>query len=231
MFQLEEGAELAAAVRQAEDNYRIAVNDLLKINLFTNKGEQLIDPNFESFARSGTNMTLQMQQTRNQFTYLVQENGIVKLPVIGEVEIAGLTINEAERKLERLYDSSYVDSFVKLQFQNKRVTVLGQTSQVVPLLNENTSLLEVLALAGGIPFGSKAQNVKIIRGDLQNPEIYVIDLSTISKMRSTVPDIMPGDVIYIEPWRRPWQEGMRDLSPVLGLISSVVTLIFLFSNF
>ena len=145
MFQLEEGDVLEQAVQKAEDNYKLAINDLLKVNLFTNDGEQLIDPNFESITRQSSNV--QQQQSRSQFTYLVQENGIVKLPVIGEVDVAGLTINEAEETLEKLFDEFYKGSYVKLQFLNKRVVVLGQTSQVVPLENENTTLLEVLARA------------------------------------------------------------------------------------
>ncbi|MEM6830107.1 MAG: polysaccharide export protein EpsE, partial [Bacteroidota bacterium] len=78
----------------------------------------------------------------------------------------------------------------------------------------------------GIEFGAKAQNIKLIRGDL----VYQIDLSTISGMKKTNMDVEPGDVIYIEPWRRPWLEALRDVAPALSLVSSVLTLIVVVQN-
>ncbi len=229
MFKLGEEDEIRQAVEKAEGNYIIEPNDWLKINLFTNEGEQLIDPNFESLGQS--NISFQQQQRRDQFVYLVQINGVIKLPMIGEVEVAGLTINEAEKKLEDLFDEFYKGSFVKLVFQNKRVIVLGTQNMVVPIENENTQLPEVLALVGGVSFGAKSQNIKIIRGDLQNPQVFVIDMSEVGAMRKSMVTIYPNDIIYIEPWRRPWQETLRDISPILSLTSSVITLIFVIQNF
>ncbi len=226
MFRTEEGAGLSSQVASIERDYIIKVDDRLSVNLFANGGEQLIDPNFESVTNSSNNN--QIQQLRERTFYLIQVDGTIKLPQIGDVEVRGLTLDQAEEIIEERYKEFYKNPFVKLQFLNKRVVVLGQQNMVVPLENQNTNLLEVISLAGGIPIGSKAQQVKIIRGDLQNPKIYVVDLSTIDGMKSSIMDVEDGDVIYIEPWRRTWQEGVRDISPIVGLTSSLTTLVFLF---
>ncbi|MBV6647720.1 MAG: polysaccharide export protein EpsE, partial [Cyclobacteriaceae bacterium] len=155
----------------------------------------------------------------------------VKLPIVGKIKLEGLTLDEAEEKLEALYDEFYVDSFVKLQFANKRVILLGALGgQVVPVENQNTSLFEILALAGGIDFGGKAHNIKVLRGDLQDPDVFEVDLSTVSKMKKTVIQVQPGDVVYVEPWRRPVLEVMRDISAPLSIVTSALTLIIVIQN-
>lgn len=224
MFRLDEnfsGAELTQAVSVTEKNYRIQKNDLLSLVVYTNKGERIIDPNFE-LRQTNTN---QNQTNQNQFLYLVREDGLIKLPIIGEVDLLGLAINEAEQKLQQLYSTYYIDPFVILQFENKRVIVLGANGgQVIPLINDHTSLIEVVALSGGISQQAKSHNVRVIRGDPKNPSVFVVDLSTISGMQKSMIRLEPGDIVYIEPWRRVWLESLRDVSPALSLVSSIITL-------
>jgi polysaccharide export outer membrane protein len=231
LFSKDETIQLSTAVFEAERNYKILPNDWLKISVFPNKGEQLIDPNFEPLTQMQSG-NLQMIQMRDQYQYLVQSDGTVKLPMIGDINVANQTIDEAEQIIEIAFNKFFNEAFVKLQFLNKRVVVLSQFgSNVIPVTNENISLLEVLAISGGLKFGDKANTIKIIRGDLSNPQIFLIDLNSVEGMKATAVNILPGDVIYIEPWRRPWIEGLRDISPVLGIITSVSTLVFIIANF
>lgn len=228
LFQLsEDRSELSSSVYEAEKNYQIKPDDWLEVLLFYKNGEQLINPNYVEEGQGANN---QFSQNRQRFSYLVQSDGNVKLPMIGTVHLAGLTIDEAERSLETAFDEIYKGSFLKISFANKRVTLLGALSTVVPLENENTSLLEVLAIAGGVQFGSQAQNVRVLRGDLDNPQVFEIDLTTVTGMKASMINIYPGDVIYVEPWRRPWLQVLRDISPVIGVTSSVSTLVFLLIN-
>jgi polysaccharide export outer membrane protein len=228
LFQLpEDQSILEASIYDAEKNYLIQPNDWLELYLFYNDGETLINPNAELLDNPNSN---QLNQNRQRFRYLVQINGDVKMPLIGTQNIGGLTIDQAEKKLEVEFNKIYKGAFLKMSFLNKRVTVLGALSTVVPLDNENTSLLEVLALAGGVQFGAKAQNIRILRGDFDDPVVFEVDLSTVAGMRASMLTVHPGDVIYIEPWRRTWLEGLRDISPVIGITSSVSTLVFLLIN-
>ncbi len=232
MFQLDDNfteSDLSVAVQEAEKNYIIQKNDYLRLDVFTNGGERIIDPNFELIQQGGGAANQRNQQ--REFQYLVQENGTVKLPIIGVVNLDGMTIIEAESKLEQLYNQYYKGTFVKLQFTNKRVVILGATGgQVIPLPNENTSLLEALALSGGLPANGRAQNIMLIRGEYKNQEIYRINLSKVSTMKESLLTLKPGDVIYIEPWKRPVREGLRDVSPFLSVISSLLTLYLVIQN-
>ncbi|WOK05758.1 polysaccharide biosynthesis/export family protein [Imperialibacter roseus] len=224
MFKMDEEfteSDLKQAVSLAEKNYQIKKDDYLRLDVFTNGGERIVDPNFE--LRQG--MTNQNMQNTRQFVYLVRQDGLVKLPMVGDVDILGMTIYEAEQKLQALYSEHYIDPYVVLRYENRRVIVLGANGgQVIPLVNENTSLIEVIALSGGINQGAKSQTVRLIRGNLNNPEVYMIDLSTVSGMRSSIVRLEPGDIVYIDPWRRVWIESLRDVSPILSLITGVITL-------
>ncbi len=230
LFRLDENyaaGDLNTAIMQAESNYRLQPDDRLQLEVFTNEGERLIDPNFELSLQQNN----QMAQNRFRYEYLIQSDGVVKFPMIGKKNLTGLTIDEAEKILEQGYQEHYVEPFVKLSIINRRVVVLGANGgQVVPIQNENTSLVEVLALYGGLNLGAKAQNIKLIRGALNDPEVYQIDLATISGMKGSIVEVESGDVIYVEPWRRPWLESLRDISPILGLTSSVLTLIVVVQN-
>lgn len=217
--------DLALPVSQIEQNYRLQPNDIIQLDVFTNKGERIVDPNFE------LSQGRQNQQSRKEVQYLIQVDGTVKLPIVGVQKLDGFTIEQAERKLEEDYNSFYKESFVKINIVNRRVIILGANGgQVINIENENTSLVEVLALYGGLNMGAKAGNIKLIRGELSNPEVFMIDLSTIDGMRSSIVEIESGDIIYVELWRRAWLESLRDYSPVLGLASSIFTLIVVIQN-
>ena len=227
MFGLEEGAgALQQSVTSAERNYIIQVDDLLSVNLFTNDGERIIDPEFELQQGGGAG-----QQTRLNFNYLVQTDGAVKLPLLGKINLMGLTIDEGEKKLEVLYNVFYKDAFVKLAFENKRVILIGASGgQIIPLTNQNMSLVEVLALSGGVDFGAKAHNIRILRGPLSNPVVFEVNLNTVAGMRQSIVPIEPGDIIYVEPWRRPFFEALRDITPVLSATTSIIAFVLLINN-
>jgi len=211
-------------IESAESNYVIRKNDYLNIEVYTNKGEIIIDPNNELLTIQSANQ----QQTRLKPNYLVDQEGYVKLPIIGSIKLEELSLREAESLLEEAFSQYYKDAYVLANYINKRVIVLGALGgQLVPLQNENTNLLEVLALAGGLDKDSKGQNIRLIRGDLNDPEIYIIDLSTVEGMKNSLIPVEPGDIIYIEPVRRPFTESVKDLSPVIAIITSTIALIIL----
>lgn len=220
---------LRQGLLEAEGNYTIQADDLLEVEVYTNKGERIIDPDFELVKElRGAG---QAQTSRANPRYLVQENGLVRLPMVGEVQLEGYTLHQADSLLARAYSEFYKETFVITRFVNKRVVVLGATgSMVIPLLNENMDVLEVLALAGGISGKGKAANIRLIRGDLKAPQVQLIDLSTIEGMRQASLKVQSGDIIYVEPARRVLPETIRDITPVVGLVTNALTLLIVIIN-
>ncbi len=223
--------DLSKPIADAEKNYILQEGDFFEFQVYTNEGERLIDPDFELRKDLGGANNVQRQGGQFQTPYFINQDGQSHLPMIGFVDLVGITTLEAEIKLAELYDEYYSSCYVRLRVSNRRVIVLGANGgQVISLENENMSIAEILALAGGLNFGAKANEVKLIRGDLSNPQVYMIDLTTIEGMRSTILEVQPGDIVYIQPWRRPWLEGLRDVSSIIGLTTGVLTFILFLQN-
>jgi polysaccharide export outer membrane protein len=227
MFKSTEGVEpqrVEKEVNSVEKNYKIQKNDFLRLEVYSNQGERLIDPNPELSQKNGVTQ----QPEKNEPTYLVDLKGVVRFPMVGEINLENLTLRQAEEILQKEYAKFFKEPFVLLSYANKRVVLLGAVGgQVIPLTNENMDLLEVLALAKGLTNDSKAQNIKLIRGET----VIEIDLSTIQGFREGNVRVESGDVIYVEPIRRPFSEALRDYSGALTLLVSLTTLIVLIQSF
>jgi len=205
---------------ETEKNFQIAKNDRLTIEIYSNGGERLIDPNPEL---SNVNQTKQTASEEEPI-YFVDVNGLTKLPMVGEVKLEGFTLKQAEEILQKEYTTFFKDPYVQLSFVNKRVIVLGAMGgQVIPLENENIRVAEVLALAKGLDNNSKAQNMRLIRDE----KVYEIDFSTIEGFNNGNMLIQSGDIVYIEPVRRPFSEALRDYSGIFTILISLTTLITL----
>lgn len=202
------------------EEYRLAPNDELFFRLYTNDGERLVDP-----------ISPISQQIRGDQNYLIEFDGKVKIPVLGRVSLSGLTLREAEKFLESEFSAYYNNPFVQLRVTNNRVIIFpggrGGTSRVVYLENTNTNIFEALAMAGGIADG-RAHKVKVIRGDLQDPQIFLIDLSTIEGVKNADMVLQANDIIYVEPRERVPQRIMENVGPYLTLLSTALIIYSLF---
>lgn len=220
MFRVPEGAGLHEEVKAAEASYLIQPNDLITVHVYTNDGERLIDPDFQLMRETPAQSNL--NTVKPDRPYLIAENGTVKLPMIAELKLAGLTIRQAEGMLQQAYGEFYEKPFVKVEFQNKRVILLGAPGgKVIPLANNQVTLAEVLALAEGIPNEANATNIRVLRGE----ELIVADFRTFEGYKKGNIVMKPGDIVYVEPIRRPFAEGIREYAPLITILSSLTTLI------
>jgi len=221
LFQVSE-ANTSQPPAEIPRNYIIQKNDLLTLEVFTNAGEKLVDPNRESF-KDGNVATL----GTTSVLYTVDASGSADFPLIDRVQIEGLTLEQAEEVLEEAYEKFYEGAYVILKFENKRVVVLGAPGgQVIPLAHENMRLTEVLALAKGVSEDGRGNNIRVIRQD----KVMIADLSSFQGYQNSNFVMQPGDIVYVEPVRRPFAEGLRDYSPLITIAISLATLIFIISQ-
>ena len=217
MFKTDEYDSLQTPVWE-ETRYTIQPYDQLELHVFTKNGEILIDPNLELIERNVQNS----DQLRPDLFYEVRPDGTAKLPMVGEVNLNGKTLVEAEALLESLYANYYNEPFVKLIFLNKRVFLLGGFgSKVIPLNSENMTVAEVMALSERDDSEIKACNIRLIRDD----EVYIIDFSTAEGYQQSRMRVVPNDIVYVEPVRRPFKELIRDTAPLIAILSSLTTLV------
>jgi len=199
-------------------DYKIEVNDFVTVRVFSNDGFKLVDISGNA----------NMQMMRMELEYLVERDGYAKLPLIGRTKLAGLSKAEAETYLEQLYSDYYVKPFVTVKITNKRVIVFpgnGGAARVITLENYNTSVIEALALTGGIPEDGKAFKVKLIRRMPDgSPKVYLMDLSTIDGVKAGRTVVLANDIIYVEPRYRFARTLLGEITPIIGLITSTILL-------
>lgn len=216
MYEVESPQNLVSELDPPPESYKIKPQDRLAIDIFTGKGERLIDPDHLLTENQ------QRLRERKDPDYLVQPNGLIDLPMVGTVAISGLTLFEASKLLEKEYAQYYKDPYVLIKFINKRVVVLGAMGgQVINLENDQVRISEVLAMAGGLENKSNAHNIRLIR----NENVRLIDLSTIEAYQKNNVVVEPGDIIYVEPVRRPVNEFIRENYSIVGIFSSVISLV------
>ncbi|HBP44318.1 MAG TPA: hypothetical protein DD635_00325 [Flavobacteriales bacterium] len=227
MFRTGEDFDFAPLEEMESLGYRIAPNDLLQFRLFSNKGQRLNQITAGGVGTGSGVINQQMNNALNQqggVTYLVKPDGLVELPELGNIRLEGLTIEEAEGLLEEAYASFYNDPFVILRVLNNRVYIFpGETGKasVVTLENMNTTMLEVLALSGGIGSRANASKVKLIRRTPHGNEIYKMDLSTIEGLEAANTVVQAYDIIYVEPMPQLIRETTESLTPIASLISTL----------
>lgn len=203
--------------------YRIVPNDIIGFSIYTNDGFKLIDLTTSAVSVTSP-VTGNGMGNSGQTLFLVEPDGQVKLPIIGKVKISGMTVREAEKHLETQYSTFYNKPFVMIKVTNRRVLVFpgnGGVGRVVPLDNENTHLIEAIAQAGGLTNVGKAYKIKLIRGDLRNPKVMLIDLSTVNGMMQSNMLLQANDIIYVESVPRVSQEVLQQITPFISLITTM----------
>ena len=208
------------------DQYVIGIDDIIQFEFYTNNGIKVLDiTSISGEVSSGSAVSL---NTAKNFNYVIGADSLVKLPYLNKVNIVGLTIREAEKYLELMYSDYYVEPFVLISVVNKRVLVFpgsGGEASVVYLSNNNTTLMEAIALAGGITERGRAARVKLYREIDGRRKVYLIDLSTIEGLIYTDLVVQNGDYIYVEPVPQLGREVLKEIAPVVSIISSAAVVI------
>ena len=221
MFKTPKDVELASDTIMLAPpvDYLISVDDKIAFSLATNNGEAIV----QSLSMGGIGIN-----TGSSTDYIVREDGNTELPLLGKVQVKGLTTFQCEDTLEMLFARHYQNPFVQVKITSQRVLVFtgnGSSATVVSLTNTNTTLLEVIAQAGGIQERGKANTIKVIRKFGNERKIFVVDLSTVEGLQYADMIVQANDFIYIEP--RPYliREFMQEVTPVLSLISTTLSFV------
>lgn len=214
-----------------KNEYKIDVNDILQFRFFTQKGQRILD----IATTSVPGQQNQLFNPNNSLNYVVQRDSLVNFPAVGEVNVVGMTIREAEKYLEELYSDLYVSPFVQISVTNRRVIVFpgnGGDAQVLYLANNNTTLVEAIALAGGITERGRASKIKLIRkGENGERQVFRIDLSTIEGLAYTDILVQANDYIYVEQVPEIGRELLQEVAPIVSLVSSAAVVISVISTF
>ena len=171
---------------------------------------------------SSQNITNNNGSMTNAYGYTVSNEGIITLPAVGQVSVAGLTTDEAARRIEQSIINAKLikDPEVTVRLLNARVAVLGavKSPQVVSLTSERNTILDILSRCGDIADTGLRQNVTLYRTSVevfQNPAYYV----------------QQNDMIYVEPNKSQTVKSsafytfLSAGASIISVVSAIVTIV------
>ncbi len=165
-------------------------------------------------------------------SYLIDSNGDIFFPVLGNVTVAGMTTLQATAHLKEAL-SKYIQSpIVNLRLKNFKVSVLGEVLQpkTVNVQSERLTVLEALSQAGDLSVYGNRKNVKIIRETNGVRTIATIDLTQSDFMNSPYYFLQQNDVVYVEPNKTKVNSSMvgPNISAIIASISLLLTMYAIF---
>ncbi|MDR2414361.1 MAG: polysaccharide biosynthesis/export family protein [Odoribacteraceae bacterium] len=206
------------AIIQPNDNLYIMVSSPSKpeaVNMFNTLNDNVSSYNLQTIAIKG---------------YIVDNNGNINFPGLGQVHLGGLTKNAAIDSLQKkisLYVLAPVT--VNVRFLNYKITVLGEVNRpgTYTVDNERITLLEALGLAGDLTIYGKRKNVLVYREVEGKLHFHRVDLTSSKLFESDYFFLQQNDLVYVQPNRARTGSSIynQNLSVGMSLLSILVSVI------
>ncbi|MBS1570587.1 MAG: polysaccharide export protein [Bacteroidetes bacterium] len=209
--------------------YRIQVNDVLSIRVLG-----LDDANSRLFNVEAVGTSLALNDASlyvNGFS--VDKTGNVQLPTIGKVKMQGLTVGEAQDQLQRKINEYFANATVILKLVSFRVSVLGAVERpgTYFVYNNQITLLEALAQAGGPTELGDKRHVTLMRQSDQGTQALYLDLANTEVLSSEYYYLLPNDVVYVPALgARPQRLNLDLLAILFSAISTAAVVITVVQN-
>lgn len=175
-------------------NNKFKIDDVIGIHISTLDPEPSIPFNLYSGATEGGIRP-------EQIDYIIDKNGEIDFPVIGNIKLVGLSPEETKTLLVEKLTPYLKDPIINIRLRNFSVTVLGEVNRPGTYFvnGEQITILEALGLANDLTIKGKRDNVLVIR-DFNGTKVYTrIDLTKKESLNSPVYYLTQNDVVYIEP--------------------------------
>jgi polysaccharide biosynthesis/export protein len=158
----------------------------------------------------------------NDKGYLVNYDSTVTLPLIGRINLVGSSRLEAAKKLEQEYGKYVINPIIEVNIINLSVTILGEVLSPGKILldKENTTLVDVIALSGGLKDTGKKNRIRIIRGK----DVIQVNLRQIDALYNKAIIVQDGDIIYVEPY------GIKAQTESVSSLQTITFLMLTFSQ-
>jgi len=209
--------------------YRLQTHDVLSITI------KASDPKLVTIFNPTTDGTAPSQSESGLYFdgFTVDDHGNIRMPVLGEMNVMGFTLEEVRISIEKQLLADYFKEnasiFVVVKLAGFRYTINGEVGSTgtKTLFQEKVNIMEAIANAGDITTTGDRKAVTIIRQTPNGTEMKDIDLTNINVMNSPYYFLQPNDYIYVKPLKqKTWGTGSTGIQS----LTTIITLLSLFTT-
>lgn len=216
---------------RAVQDYRIQSNDNLYVSVISPNPDmnELYNPATVGNQRTINNV---WQNEPGQLVsgYVVEADGTVTLPAIGKIKVAGLTMQEAEDKIEAKAKEYLKEVTAKVRLLNYKITIMGEVNNPGVYYNYNYeyTIFDAISQAQGVKNSAKLERVLVLRQTPEGSQSFILNLNSKSSLTSPAYFLEPNDVVVIQPSK---YKNVELRLPLYTAALSTVTTLFLILNF
>ena len=219
-----------------QNPYRLQTNDILNINI------KAIDSKLVSIFNNEDGGTLGAAGEQSSYYngYSVDDHGNIRLPILGEMNVLGFTVEEVRIKIEKILLDQYFKSeagvYVVVKLAGFKYTINGEVGNTgtITLFQDKVNIMEAIANSGDIAITGDRKNVKVIRRFPHGNETFSIDLTDANAVNSPCYNLQPNDYILVNPVKqKTWgtgKTGLESLTTIITLLSLATTTYLLLKN-
>lgn len=224
-LQMADGDKVQQYEMAGHDYYRIQAGDELYIDV------NPFDPELkETFSIENARVSFsEAEAMLNLQSFTVYSDGCIDFPMLGKIEMSGLTTREARSKMESLLIGTFFnEAKITVKLVNNYVSVIGDVKRPgkFVIYKEDLNIFQALAMAGDVStFGDRA-NVRIVRHTPQKTYIENFDLRSQDIITSKYYYVQPNDVIYVSRIKGQFF-GMDSFTDFVSLVSGSLSILAL----
>ena len=173
-------------------------------------------------------------QNTNLLGYLVDNNGEIDFPVLGKIQVIGLTTRECEALLrEKLKPYLKETPLVTVSSSNYKFSVLGEVNApgTYTVQDEKVTIFEAIAQAGDMTLFSIRDDVQLLREDSEGRrQVIHLNLNDANITQSPYFYLQQNDVIYVKPTKAKVRTNTFNSNAsmwitILSVLTSVTSLV------
>lgn len=228
-LQDKEGVTPVTEFQNVKPDYKLRAGDFLYIRILTL--DQKSNEIFANITGSGSTSGYMNYADQSLYltSYMVNDSGFVKFPLLGNIDAAGHTIIEIEQNLNKAVSEIIKQSSVVVKLVLFNISILGEVKNPgkYPIYNNRVNIFEALAMANDLTSFANRGKIQIIRTEGSKNTIVTIDLLDKNILASPYYYLQPNDIIYAEPLKN--KTFAFEAFPYAIVFSTITTALLIYS--
>jgi len=165
-----------------------------------------------------------------QYLYgnLIDKEGNVTLPIMGQIAVAGLTVAEAQAAIQLKANIYMKEATVKVKLLNFKITILGEVKTPGPyyFYDNSVNVFDAISRAGGFTDMAKLNSVLVVRNTKSGTKSFRLDFKTKNLYSHPAYYLRPNDMVYAEPAMM--KSALLNFTTISMVLSTVTFLMVVF---